>query len=152
MTSVVSRRFHLILDAFDCKKGLGDESFILKMIDEIVHLLDMKIIKGPVVANLPEVGNPDITAFAIINFSHISIHTFTSENKFYLDIFSCKSFDYLKLKDYIKGVFELNESQIFITSLEEPAPSEQEPMGNVYKVNVVQHKHVQSPMGERMSE
>lgn len=112
MKPFISRRFHLIIDAFDCKKNLNDEKFIKKTIVEIARLLKMTIIKGPIIAKGIE-ENPGLTAFAIIDFSHISIHTFTQTNEFCLDIFSCKEFDFSKLKKYIKSTFALSNKQIY---------------------------------------
>lgn len=75
---------------------------------EITKMLGMSILKGPVAAmGIPE--NPGLSVFSIIDFSHISIHTFTETNEFYLDIFSCKPFDYEKLEAYIKQVFKLKD-------------------------------------------
>jgi len=112
MKPFVSRRFHLIIDAFDCKKNLNDEKFITKTVLEIARLLKMTILKGPVIAEGIE-ENPGLTAFAIIDFSHISIHTFTKTNEFCLDIFSCKEFDIAKLKKYVKTTFSLSDKQVY---------------------------------------
>jgi len=112
MEPFVSRRFHLIIDAFDCKKDLSNKKFIEQTIIEIAKLLKMTIIKGPIIAKGIE-KNPGLTAFAIIDFSHISIHTFTKTNEFCLDIFSCKEFDFSKLKKYIKSTYSLKDKQIY---------------------------------------
>lgn len=111
--SFISRRFHFIVDAFGCDiELLSDETFLTNLIKEISTLLDMTIIKGPEIAKgIPE--NPGLTAFAIIDFSHISIHTFTNSKEFCLDIFSCKQFDYKKLENYVLKIFKLKKNQIF---------------------------------------
>ncbi len=108
----MARRFHLIIDAVDCEqKFLTNKTFLTQTIKKIAQLLEMEIIKGPVVvAGTPQ--NPGLTAFAIIDFSHISIHTFTQTNEFCLDIFSCKKFDYELLKKFVKQTFNLKPVQI----------------------------------------
>ena len=108
----VPKRFHLIIDAFDCDIALlSDKIFLKKLIRSIAKLLDMKIIKGPEVVNgIPK--NPGITAFAIIDFSHISIHTFTKSKEFCLDIFSCKPFSYKRMEKFVKKTFNLKGKQI----------------------------------------
>jgi S-adenosylmethionine/arginine decarboxylase-like enzyme len=108
-----SRRFHFIIDAFKCDAALlSDKAFLVSLIKKIAKLIDMKIIKGPVAAKGIPV-NPGYSVFAIIDFSHISIHTFTDPGEFCLDVFSCKPFDYKKLENYIKRVFKLKDNQIF---------------------------------------
>ena len=78
----ISSRFHLVIDAFNCDSDkLGSKDELVKMIKDISELLNMKIISGPIVADGIEI-NPGLTAFAIIDFSHISIHTFTDKNEF----------------------------------------------------------------------
>ena len=111
--SFTSRRFHFIVDAFDCDVSLlSNQVFLEKLVRQIAKLLDMKILKGPEVAvGIPE--NPGLSAFAIIDFSHISIHTFTNSKEFCLDIFSCKAFDYKKLEKFVKHTFGLTDKQIY---------------------------------------
>ena len=109
----ISKRFHIIIDAFDCDKTLlADKAFLLQFIKKVAKMLNMKILKGPEVAKgVP--ANPGLTLFAIIDFSHISIHTFTNPREFCLDIFSCKPFNYKKLENYVKWTFNLKNKQIF---------------------------------------
>jgi len=111
----VSKRFHIIIDAFDCDLALlSNETFLMDLEKQIAKLLGMRIIKGPIAAQgVPE--DPGLSVFSIIDFSHISIHTFTDARQFYLDIFSCKQFDYAKLESYIKKVFNLKDGQFFKT-------------------------------------
>ncbi len=108
-----SRRFHFIIDAFKCNTVLlSDKAFLVNLIKKIAKLINMKIIKGPVVAKgIPL--NPGFSVFAIIDFSHISIHTFPASNEFCMDVFSCKPFDFRKLENYIKRVFKLKDNQVF---------------------------------------
>lgn len=111
--SFTSRRFHFIIDAFGCDLDLiSNKSFLKELVKQITALLDMKILKGPVIADgISE--NPGLSVFAIIDFSHISIHTFTNSKEFCLDIFSCKSFDYKKLEKFIKHTFKLKNKQVY---------------------------------------
>lgn len=112
MISHTSRRFHIVVDAFDCDSELLSNAEAIKdLLIKLADLAEMHILKGPVVAEgISE--NPGITAFAIIDFSHISIHTFTSSNEFCLDLFSCKRFNYNKVTRYIKSFFKLDDSKM----------------------------------------
>jgi S-adenosylmethionine decarboxylase len=108
-----SKRFHLILDAVEVKdKYLANKKFLVLFLKEAVRLVNMNILYGPIVAEgVPE--NPGLSAFCIIDYSHISIHTFTESNELYLDVFSCKPFNFLKLEKYMIEKFNLNTNQVF---------------------------------------
>jgi S-adenosylmethionine decarboxylase len=108
------RRFHLILDIVNVDlKKLNDKKFLINIISDLTSLVKMKILFGPKVINGVD-ENPGLTAFCIIDFSHISIHTFTRTNEFYLDIFSCKPFNKNKVIQYVKKVLDVKNNQIFI--------------------------------------
>lgn len=109
MNKFVSKRFHFIIDAFNCDpKQLNDKTKLDVIIRNIAKLCGMKILYGPVILEgLPI--NPGLTGFAIIDFSHISIHTFTKTNELCVDVFSCKKFEYETVKKYIKESFNLSD-------------------------------------------
>lgn len=112
MAEFKSRRFHLILDAHQCDPiVLTDAAYIENTVREIADLVDMKILFGPQsMEGVP--ANPGITCFTIVDFSHISIHTFVPANELCIDIFSCKPFDYEKLQQYVKTKFKLQDDNI----------------------------------------
>jgi S-adenosylmethionine decarboxylase len=71
----------------------------------------MKILHGPVIVEgIPT--NPGLSGFAIIDFSHISIHTFSETNEVCVDVFSCKPFDYKELHRFVKEYLELEDKDI----------------------------------------
>src|SRR3989344_2704064 len=105
-------RYHLIIDANDCSGSfLQDNSLLNEVIGRISELCKMKILHGPVVINGMSY-NPGLTGFAIIDFSHISIHTFTDSRQVSVDIFSSKGFDCDAVVDYVVEAFKLNKSNI----------------------------------------
>lgn len=113
----LSRRFHIIIDARNCDGNLiTDMARIGKAIRDIAGLCEMKILHGPVVVEGVS-SNPGLTGFAIIDFSHISVHTFSDTNEICIDIFSCKSFNSGAVKDYVKKAFNLDESSTKITDV-----------------------------------
>lgn len=107
-----SRRFHIIVDAYNCQERLlSDIKKVDKVIRDIAKLCGMTLLHGPVVMEgVPE--NPGVTGFAIIDFSHISIHTFTKERELCVDIFSCKPFSYHKVREYVKESFNLEDEYV----------------------------------------
>lgn len=107
-----SRRFHIIIDAFNCQpEHLEDKTKIDGVIREITKLCGMSLLHGPIVIE-GQPDNPGVTGFAIIDFSHISIHTFTADKELCADIFSCKAFDYEKVKDYVQNALGLEPESV----------------------------------------
>jgi S-adenosylmethionine/arginine decarboxylase-like enzyme len=87
------------------------ESFIIK----IISALGMKILHGP---NMMEgsAHNPGVTGFAVVDFSHIAIHTFVLphnlENEVFMDIFSCKPYDKNQVKEMIIRAFNVDRNKV----------------------------------------
>jgi len=71
---------------------LSDAAGLTGFISGLATGIDMHVMFGPVSQEgIPE--NPGVTAFAIIDYSHISIHTFTKHGEALVDIFSCKPYE-----------------------------------------------------------
>lgn len=94
-----TKRYHIIFDVENCPVNL-DEDALKSLLTEIPPLVDMEIIAGPVIAHGVE-ANPGLSGFVIIDWSHISIHTFTKYNELLIDIFSCKTYDQQIVKNYL---------------------------------------------------
>lgn len=106
-------RYHIVLDGW-CRSKIGNRlsvgEYLSGVIRVISEICEMRILHGPVVVSgVPE--NPGLTAFAIIDFSHISVHTFTNSNQVCVDIFSCKSFNEEALRDYLNDAFHLDNDK-----------------------------------------
>ena len=84
---------HLLISTsitnYDCT-----EDFIISWISNLVDAINMKILHGPISVNTDKLGNKGITAFCIIETSHIALHLWTEEtpNKLQLDVYSCQDF------------------------------------------------------------
>ncbi|MCL5410912.1 MAG: S-adenosylmethionine decarboxylase [Patescibacteria group bacterium] len=119
----LTKTYHIVFDAIGCnEENLDSEKFVFKLLMQIPKLIDMKVLSGP---NIIRDYNPDkkgVTGFAIINFSHISIHTFPSTQEIYIDIFSCREFDYFKIKEYLKKILSVEDKAV--ASLEVKYPWE----------------------------
>ena len=87
-----AKRYHIICDLKNCNKKISEANSLREFIEGLVKLVNMTILEGPIVAEgKPE--NPGYSALVIIDFSHISVHTFTKFNEALIDIFSCKPFE-----------------------------------------------------------
>lgn len=64
-------------------------------LSSIVSKIDMKILKGPIVAYSDKVGNRGLTGIVIIETSHIAFHSWDEAIPavIQLDIYSCKDFE-----------------------------------------------------------
>lgn len=95
---------HISVKIGNDKKGL--DRFLRKLVKKIgMHILHEPVI----VEGIKE--NPGLSGFVIIDFSHISIHTFTIHNEALVDIFSCKSYDKKVAKTTILRYFKALEDQ-----------------------------------------
>ena len=76
----------------------------------------MQILGGPVVTHgFP--GNEGLSGFVLIDFSHISIHTFTKDKQALVDIFSCKAFDQEAAIKPILEYFQVEKSDTKIETV-----------------------------------
>ncbi len=86
-------RFHIIIDVNNVPDPvLSDEEKLTNFLNALPGTIGMSVLKGPIIAaGIPE--NPGLSGFVIIDYSHISIHTFTNHKQVLVDIFSCKPYD-----------------------------------------------------------
>ncbi|TAK04058.1 hypothetical protein EPO34_02785 [Patescibacteria group bacterium] len=84
-------RYHVIFDIDHADPVIRDAGALSRFIKETVESIGMSVIAGPTVCEgIPE--NPGLSGFAVLDFSHISVHTFTNHDEALIDIFSCKPF------------------------------------------------------------
>ena len=83
-------------------------------------MLKMKILSGPFLVRDYDRGHEGITAFEIIDFSHISIHTFLKTREIFIDIFSCKPFDIKKIQKYLFEKLNVSPSQVTTFEIKYP--------------------------------
>ncbi len=88
-----TKRYHIIIDVSGVdNKILNDQEGLKNFLNELPGLIDMHTLTEPlVVQGIPE--NPGLSGFVIIDYSHISIHTFTGNSEALVDIFSCKPYE-----------------------------------------------------------
>lgn len=106
-----TKRFHHIIDLNNCNNKIFDQQIVCDFVEEVVEALDMSILKGPITANGIE-ENPGLSVLAIIDFSHISIHTFKNNQEALIDIFSCKKYNRETVLQIAKKYFETPNTTI----------------------------------------
>jgi len=105
------KRYHQIFDISSCNNNINDSQFLRQTLQNIAASVDMHIIEGPIIAEGGP-GNEGLSALCIIDFSHISIHTFSNYNEVLIDIFSCKEWDRDKIKKLILEAFASEKSEV----------------------------------------
>ncbi|MCH7828897.1 S-adenosylmethionine decarboxylase [Patescibacteria group bacterium] len=108
-----TKTYHIIFDAFGVdKKLLRNEKFTLNLLLQLPKLVGMKILSGPHLVRDYDTGHEGLTGFAIIDYSHISLHTFVDTQEIFIDIFSCKPFDYKKVRRYLFKQLKIKSGQV----------------------------------------
>jgi len=112
--------WHLFVDAeviHDNLELLNDCNHINQFFIDLVDLLDMEILDGPRITQVPYVeknlendhDDGGVSGVCLITTSHLSIHTWPLRRKFSLDAYSCKEFDCQKTLDFIKDRFGVDK-------------------------------------------
>ncbi|MFN8673412.1 MAG: adenosylmethionine decarboxylase [Candidatus Sericytochromatia bacterium] len=108
---------HLTLDLKKCNRDkLSDFDLVFDVLNELPEKVGMTKITQPYVFKYSGLVPEDkgITGFIVIAESHISIHTFQEKDYVFIDLFSCKPFDYTYAEKYLKEVFEAKESETHV--------------------------------------
>lgn len=105
--------WHLILDCYGANpKKLHDIELIFRFLDTLPERIGMEKIGPPQMTCFDAEENKGITGIVMIVTSHISIHTYSNRNCFFMDVFSCKPFDTKVLKEYIEKFFEVTHMEV----------------------------------------
>ncbi len=109
-----SKRYHIIVDMEEVGVDrLNDKKRIYEFLTKLPGMIGMNILEGPIMAEGVE-DNPGITGFVIIDYSHISIHTFTISKTAMVDSFSCKEYDQQIAKQAILKFFKVPKEQAHV--------------------------------------
>jgi S-adenosylmethionine/arginine decarboxylase-like enzyme len=101
---------HLIIRA-EVSDPPKNPTFISDWLRMIVEKINMKILKGPFATYCEVEGNRGLTAFVIIETSHIVLHTWDEEEigEMQFDVYTCSS---LNPKDIFEEFEIFNPSKI----------------------------------------
>ncbi len=117
---MITQRFHYIFDAGGInQKILNSKKLVDSLLKDTANLCKMRIISGPHIVQGMDY-NPGVSGFCIIDFSHISIHTFSAPGEVCVDIFSCKPFDPQEIKNYLLKKLKVSKSNLFFFQVSYP--------------------------------
>lgn len=104
---------HITLDAYGANpKKLEDVGLLFHTLDALPGLIGMHKIGFPHIAEFTQKDIAGISGVVMIVESHISMHTYSKKDFLSLDVYSCKDFDYQKVVDHIKQVYEFKEMEL----------------------------------------
>lgn len=106
-----TKRYHLIIEIYDYPYKEIKKSLIGRLLLKIPPLINMRIIAGPVVVEGTK-KNPGLSGFVIIDYSHISVHTFSRYGEVLVDIFSCKPYDKDVVITFLMKLFKVERAKI----------------------------------------
>ena len=92
------------------KEDLG---YVLSWMNNLINTIDMKLMQGPNISYIDQIGNRGITCMALIETSHIVLHIWDEHTPglFQLDVYSCKSFDLNTVVSCLNDSFEITKLQ-----------------------------------------
>jgi hypothetical protein len=106
---------HIILRAY-VKNPPSTEIQLSEWCKDVISRVGMNVISGPHVVYSDMVDNEGFTAVAVLDFSHLSIHTWDKVNPALIefDLFSCKDFDVNIVLDKLNEFDILTSSQLVV--------------------------------------
>jgi len=94
---------HIIIRA-EVSEPITNRNKAIKFLNRIIKAIDMKAMYGPTATYCKMPGNKGVTAFAIIETSHIALHIWDEVNPalVQLDVYSCSDFEPKKVLDILQ--------------------------------------------------
>ena len=98
------------VDNCPMKNELGH---VLTWMNDLISKINMKLMHGPNISYIDQVGNRGITCMALIETSHIVLHIWDEAKPglFQLDVYSCKSFDLNIVIESLRKSFSVRKIQ-----------------------------------------
>ena len=100
---------HLMLDMSVTSDKLNDGPYWRSLLVRLVELVGMTPLSKPTihasVCTNPAWNPPTasgLSGFIVLAESHVSFHTFVEARYVFLDLFSCKNFDKMKVYEFLK--------------------------------------------------
>lgn len=104
---------HLMLDCYNAPPdALSDVGLVFDFLDKLPAVIGMEKIGPPQIAKFENEAFAGVTGIIMIVTSHISIHTYSLKGCFFLDVFSCKSFDPATVVEEVKFRFKPEQTNV----------------------------------------
>ena len=110
--------WHLLLDCSECSREMiGNRDNIYNFAKTLVNRIDMVAVGEPIIEMLCE-GDPKVgySLVQLISTSNITGHFMDISGEAYIDVFSCKPFDYKVAEDCVREFFKPEKIRVnFLT-------------------------------------
>jgi S-adenosylmethionine decarboxylase len=110
-----TRRYQIVFDVSNLS-ACENKTVLKEVLTSIPKLIKMKIIAGPIIVDGVK-NNPGLSGFVIIDYSHISIHTFPRYKEILIDVFSCKKYSRRAVIDFIRNKLRVKRSDISVKTV-----------------------------------
>lgn len=101
------------VDVYGCdQKLISDKAEIKKFIIALVDHIGMKRYGEPMIERFAEGELEGCSALQFIETSSITMHFDETENRAFVDIFSCKYFDYPQAEQFCREYLKGNKSKV----------------------------------------
>jgi S-adenosylmethionine/arginine decarboxylase-like enzyme len=112
---VIRQHKHIIIRAY-VKNPPKTEQQLSSWCCDVIGRVGMNVISGPHVVYSDMVDNEGFTAVAVLDFSHLSIHTWDKVDPALIefDLFSCKDFDIQNVLDKLNEFDIITYSQLIV--------------------------------------
>ncbi len=101
-----------LINLYDCDKNLiKNKREIKKFIKELTKKINMKGINSAKIKRFGKESLKGYSAFQFIETSSITCHFDETENRAFIDIFSCKDFETDKIKNFCKEFFQAEKAK-----------------------------------------
>lgn len=100
------------INCYHCNDKIKDPEEIKRFIIELVELIKMVRHGEPMVERFGEGDIEGWSALQFIETSSITFHNCEKHNRAFIDIFSCKDFDYKEAKDFCHKFFGSDYTEI----------------------------------------
>ena len=112
---------HLMLDAAGCSPSMiGCPTVITSFSKTLVKRIDMVPFGQPQVVMFGSGNKKGYTLVQLIETSNICAHFVEENNSMYLDVFSCKDFDPIVVKETVEEFFEAKHMKLKVLTRQAP--------------------------------
>lgn len=99
---------HFLLQGY-IKKPITKESDMNTWLENLVNLVRMKVVAGPMSKYVSEPGNEGVTGIVSLATSHAALHIWDNRNPafFQFDLYSCTKFTPEEIIEYFENTLEM---------------------------------------------
>lgn len=104
---------HLTCDGYGAdSRRLADINLLYRTLNSLPEKIGMNKVGFPHIIQFTKPPIAGTSGFIFIIESHISIHTYSKQKFFSMDVYSCKKFDYKKVLSVMKRVYRFTKLEI----------------------------------------